>query len=128
LGAIAFNRFKASCISFDRLRLPICVNSISTTTHSARTATVPADLAAAFARNARARAFFEKLDSANRFAILYRVQTAKKPETRAERIARFVDLCAKHETIHPRRQSKAASAGPAPRRRKSETALPTKKG
>jgi len=72
----------------------------------ARSSSVPADLAAALARNARARAFFDALDGANRYAILYRVQTAKKPETRAERIARFVGMCAKHETIHPRRQAK----------------------
>ena len=66
----------------------------------ARSSTVPADLAAALARNARARAFFETLDGANRYAILYRVQTAKKPETRTERIERFVAMCARHETIH----------------------------
>ncbi len=75
----------------------------------ARSASLPADLVAAFARNARARAFFDTLDGANRYAILYRVQTAKKPETRAERITRFVALCARHETIHPRRQTKSAS-------------------
>jgi uncharacterized protein YdeI (YjbR/CyaY-like superfamily) len=72
----------------------------------ARSSSMPADLVAAFARNARARAFFETLDGANRYAILYRVQTAKKPETRAERITRFVALCARHETIHPPRQTK----------------------
>lgn len=93
----------------------------------ARSSSVPADLAAAFARNARARAFFDALDGANRYAILYRVQTAKKPETRAERIARFVDMCAKRETIHPRHQGKTTTRGQAPRRRKSQTALPTKK-
>jgi uncharacterized protein YdeI (YjbR/CyaY-like superfamily) len=75
----------------------------------ARSSSVPADLAAAFARNARARAFFETLDGTNRYAILYRVQTAKKPETRAERITRFVALCARHETIHPRRQTKSSA-------------------
>ena len=75
----------------------------------ARSSSVPADLAAAFARNARARAFFETLDGANRYAILYRVQTAKKPETRAERIARFVAMCARHETIHPRRQHESGA-------------------
>jgi uncharacterized protein YdeI (YjbR/CyaY-like superfamily) len=48
----------------------------------ARSSSVPEDLVAAFARNARARTFFEALDAANRYAILYRVQTAKKPETR----------------------------------------------
>jgi uncharacterized protein YdeI (YjbR/CyaY-like superfamily) len=72
----------------------------------AREAEVSADLAAALARNTRARAFFEALDAANRYAILYRVQTAKKPETRADRIARFVAMCARGETLHrPRRKS-----------------------
>lgn len=73
----------------------------------AKTALVPEDLAAAFAKSARARAFFEKLDAANRYAILYRVQTAKKQETRADRIARFVGMCARGETIHPARAKKA---------------------
>lgn len=71
----------------------------------ARTSTVPADLAAAFARNARARAFFEALDGANRYAILYRVQTAKTPEKRAERVERFVGMCERQETLHPKRQA-----------------------
>jgi uncharacterized protein YdeI (YjbR/CyaY-like superfamily) len=75
----------------------------------ARSSIVPADLSAAFARNARARAFFETLDGANRYAILYRVQTAKKPETRAKHIARFVALCARHETLHPRRRTKSGA-------------------
>ena len=75
----------------------------------ARSSNVPADLSAAFARNNRARAFFETLDGTNRYAILYRVQTAKKPETRAERIARFVALCARHETIHSRRQTRSGA-------------------
>jgi Bacteriocin-protection, YdeI or OmpD-Associated len=59
--------------------------------------------------HARARAFFETLDGTNRYAILYRVQTAKKPETRAEGITRFVALCARHETIHPPRQTKSGA-------------------
>jgi uncharacterized protein YdeI (YjbR/CyaY-like superfamily) len=66
-------------------------------------ASVPADLEAALARNARARAFFAKLDGTNRFAILYRLQTAKKPQTRADRLARFVAMCARGETLHPTR-------------------------
>jgi uncharacterized protein YdeI (YjbR/CyaY-like superfamily) len=71
----------------------------------ARTAAVPDDLGVALSKNARARAFFEKLDGANRYAILYRIQTAKKPETRAERVARFVVMCERGETIHPPRKS-----------------------
>jgi uncharacterized protein YdeI (YjbR/CyaY-like superfamily) len=70
-----------------------------------RTSEVPPDLAAALARSNRARVFFETLDRANRYAILYRVQTARKPETRADRIARFVAMCARHETLHPRRRA-----------------------
>lgn len=69
----------------------------------ARTSTVPEDLAAALAANPRARAFFPQLDGANRYAILYRVQTAKRPETRARRIAEFVAMLERHETLHPKR-------------------------
>jgi len=72
----------------------------------ARTSAVPADLAAALDRKPRARAFFDALDGANRYAILYRVQAAGKPETRAERIERFVGMCARGETIHPRRPAR----------------------
>ena len=68
---------------------------------SPRTAEVPDDLAAALARNAKAGAFFETLDRANRYAVLWRVQTAKKPETRARRIAQFVEMLARHEKLHP---------------------------
>lgn len=82
----------------------------------ARSSTVPADLADALARNARAKAFFEALDSANRYAILYRVQTAKSPETRADRIQRFVGMCARHETLHPRRSAKAGTRAPTKKR------------
>ncbi len=70
----------------------------------ARAATVPSDLGLALARDAKARAFFEALDGANRYAILYRVQTAKRPETRARRIQTFVEMCARHETLHPPRK------------------------
>ncbi len=55
---------------------------------------------------AAARLFFETLDRANRYAILYRVQTARKPDTRADRIARFVAMCARHEVFHPSRRTK----------------------
>ena len=73
----------------------------------ARVSTVPADLAEALASQPRAQAFFEALDGANRYAILYRVQTAKLPATRARRIETFVALCARGETLHPARRSRA---------------------
>ncbi len=66
-----------------------------------RTARVPSDLASALARNARAQTFFDALDRGNRYAILWRVQTAKKPEARARRIEQCVALCAAGETLHP---------------------------
>jgi uncharacterized protein YdeI (YjbR/CyaY-like superfamily) len=77
---------------------------------SARTSQVPDELARALAGNKAAAAFFAELDAANRYAILYRVQTAKKPETRAARIARFVAMLAKRETLHPVRRSRGSGA------------------
>ena len=65
-----------------------------------RTATVPDDLAAALRANPVAEAFFATLDRANRFAVLYRVQDAKRPETRARRIEQFVAMLAEHRTLH----------------------------
>ncbi len=84
----------------------------------ARSATVPEDLAAALARVPKARAFFESLDRANRYAILYRLQTAKTERTRAERIAKFVTMCAKGETLHPRRRPSAHDRQTPSRRRR----------
>lgn len=66
-----------------------------------RAAHVPQDLASALARNSRAQTFFDALDRSNRYAILWRVQTAKKPETRARRIEQLVALCASGERLHP---------------------------
>lgn len=64
------------------------------------TAEVPDDLAAALAANEAARAFFATLDGRNRYAILYRIQDAKRPETRARRIDQFVAMLADHRTLH----------------------------
>jgi uncharacterized protein YdeI (YjbR/CyaY-like superfamily) len=64
-------------------------------------ATVPDDLAAELAARPAARAFFEALDSRNRYAILHRLQDAKRPETRARRLAKFVAMLEAGERIHP---------------------------
>jgi uncharacterized protein YdeI (YjbR/CyaY-like superfamily) len=64
-------------------------------------ATVPADLQAALDANPAARKFFATLKGVNRYSILYRIQDAKRPETRARRIQTFVDMLAAGETIHP---------------------------
>jgi uncharacterized protein YdeI (YjbR/CyaY-like superfamily) len=68
---------------------------------SASKSTVPPDLEDALRRNKKAKAFFETLNSQNRYAVLFRIQTAKKPETRAKRIAQFVEMLAKGEKLHP---------------------------
>ncbi len=64
-------------------------------------ATAPEDLLRALARNRRAREFFETLDRANRYAITWRLQTAKRPETRARRLQTFVEMLASGRMIHP---------------------------
>ena len=64
-------------------------------------ATLPDDLQAALAENARAAAFFVTLDARNRYAVLWRVQTAKKAETRQKRIAGLVAMLARGEKVHP---------------------------
>lgn len=67
---------------------------------SARNIEVPDDLAAAFKKNAKARKFFEQIDRTNRYAVLWRIQTAKKPETRAARIEKLVAMLERGEKIH----------------------------
>jgi uncharacterized protein YdeI (YjbR/CyaY-like superfamily) len=66
-----------------------------------RTMEVPPDLAAALDASDPARAFFATLNSVNRYAILYRIGDAKRPETRAKRIAKYVAMLEEHQTIHP---------------------------
>jgi uncharacterized protein YdeI (YjbR/CyaY-like superfamily) len=65
------------------------------------TATVPDDLQAALEANPAAAEFFARLKGRNRYAILHRVQTAKKPETRARRIETFVAMLGRGETLYP---------------------------
>ena len=64
------------------------------------TATVPDDLAAAL-EAAGLRAAYDGLSNQNRYAILHRVQTARKPQTRAARIEKFIAMLAAGETPHP---------------------------
>jgi uncharacterized protein YdeI (YjbR/CyaY-like superfamily) len=68
---------------------------------SQRSATVPDDLQRELDGNPAARAFFATLDSANRYAILYRLQDAKKPETRARRLAQYVAMLNEGKKLHP---------------------------
>ena len=66
----------------------------------ARTSAVPADLLAALEAEPRAKAFFATINAANRYAVLWRIQTAMKAETRARRITQLVEMLARGETIH----------------------------
>lgn len=68
-------------------------------------ATIPDDLQRELEKNEQAREFFAQLDSTNRYAILHRIQDAKKPETRARRIATYVAMLTERKTIYPRRGS-----------------------
>jgi uncharacterized protein YdeI (YjbR/CyaY-like superfamily) len=72
---------------------------------SPKSAQVPADFQKALDDNPEAREFFQTLDSANRYAVLFRIQTVKKPETRLRKIIEFVHMLKKHARIHPPKKS-----------------------
>jgi uncharacterized protein YdeI (YjbR/CyaY-like superfamily) len=71
---------------------------------SVATASPDAELRAALDAAPSACAFFERLDSANRYAVLYRIQQAKTPEKRTAKIAELVAMLARNEAIHPTRR------------------------
>ena len=63
--------------------------------------TVPADFQSALDKNQQARDFFNTLHSVNRYAILFRIQTAKKPETRSARIQKFIEMLTNKQKLYP---------------------------
>jgi uncharacterized protein YdeI (YjbR/CyaY-like superfamily) len=67
---------------------------------------VPADLAAALSAEPGAQAMFEILSSQNRYSVLFRIHGAKRADTRARRIAQFVEMLARGETIHPQKRQR----------------------
>ena len=67
---------------------------------SQRSGGVPPDFQAELDSHPKAKAFFATVNSANRYAFLFRIQTAKKAETRARRIRQFIEMLERHETIH----------------------------
>jgi len=67
---------------------------------SPKNAAPPPDLQKALNANPKAKAFFATLTGSNRYAVLFRIQTAKRPETRVKRIAKFVEMLEKKETFH----------------------------
>lgn len=68
---------------------------------SSSNATVPADLQTALDANKKAKAFFENLNRQNRYAILFRIHNVKKAQTRAKKIAQFVEMLANGEKLYP---------------------------
>ena len=64
-------------------------------------ASVPGDFQAALDKNAEAKAFFATLNKRNRYAMLFRIQTAKKAETRAKRIEQFIAMLEQHQRLYP---------------------------
>jgi uncharacterized protein YdeI (YjbR/CyaY-like superfamily) len=69
--------------------------------HSPRNSAIPPDLQEELGRSPKAAKFFASLDSRNRYAILFRLQTAKTPETRRARLEKFVAMLKRRETLHP---------------------------
>jgi uncharacterized protein YdeI (YjbR/CyaY-like superfamily) len=68
---------------------------------SPSTATPPEEFLEALNKNKKAKAFYETLNKANVYAILYRIQTAKKAETKANRIQQYIEMLERHEKFHP---------------------------
>jgi uncharacterized protein YdeI (YjbR/CyaY-like superfamily) len=68
---------------------------------SGRKSVVPSDLQSALDGNVRAKEFFGRLDSRNRYAVVFRIQTAKTAATRSMRISKFVQMLERHEKVHP---------------------------
>jgi uncharacterized protein YdeI (YjbR/CyaY-like superfamily) len=104
------NREKAQALIRQGLMKPAGLNAIERAKENGRweTAyasqskiTIPEDFQAELDKNRKAKAFFAKLNSVNRYAILFRLQTAKKPDTRARRLQQFIEMLEKHEKLHP---------------------------
>lgn len=87
---------------------------------------VPADLASALAADPAAGAMFDILTRQNRYAVLSRIERVQRPETRARRIAHFVAMLGRGETVHPQRRTRQDEATPvtapgaAPRRDRAD--------
>lgn len=103
-------------LTAERRMLPAGLNEVARATRDGRwdaayagpaSMQVPKELAVALAAQPAARAMFEILTSQNRYAILYRIDAARRPETRARRIEKYVDMLARGETIYPQKRQLA---------------------
>jgi uncharacterized protein YdeI (YjbR/CyaY-like superfamily) len=104
------NRAKAEALIADGRMRPAGLRQVESAKADGRwdaaydsqsTISVPPDFQRELDAHPEARDFFATLDSANRYAILWRIQTAKQPATRAARIAKFVAMLSRHEKLHP---------------------------
>jgi len=77
-------------------------------------AEVPADLVAAIAADPAAQAMFDILTKANRFALIHRLNSVKRAETRERKLGEFVAMLARHETIYPQKAKPANPPESAP--------------
>ena len=75
-----------------------------------RSRNVPEDLAKALSENKKAKEFFESLGSQNRFAFVFRLTTAKKPETRLKRLNEYLGMLERGEVFYPKKASESSSA------------------
>ena len=75
---------------------------------SQKNISIPEDFQAALDTNKKAKAFFAVLKSAERYSFLFRIQNAKKPETRARRIQQFVQMLERGEKVHEQREGKVS--------------------
>jgi uncharacterized protein YdeI (YjbR/CyaY-like superfamily) len=92
----------------------------------ARTSVVPEDLQAALNAEPLAREFFATINAANRYAVLWRIQTAVKPETRARRIAQLVAMLARGETVHVFKPADKSTGSPVAVKDATATSSPVK--
>jgi uncharacterized protein YdeI (YjbR/CyaY-like superfamily) len=106
------NREKAKQLIKKRQMKPAGLEAVEAAKHdgrwdsaydSMRGSVMPQDFEAALKLNLRAHDFFQTLDRANRYAVLFRIQTVKKAETRARKIREFVEMLARGERIHETR-------------------------
>ncbi len=67
---------------------------------SQKNSSVPEDFQAALDQNAKAKAFFSTLKSAEKYSILFRIHNAKRPKTRARRIQQFIEMLERNEKVH----------------------------
>lgn len=67
---------------------------------------IPPDLAKALAANPAAAATFDQLDAANRYSIVYRLNAVKRQATRDRKLAEYLDMLARGESLHPRKPRK----------------------